>query len=254
MSFRTTLPLAILVATLGLNTPAPAAEYVDEVKNLDRVVVHGVPTTYDSGVGAYDFIYRYLDHSYYNGQTGPTSPANSGYTGKGDASLVTCAIEGNPVIYASGNKIEPELDFQTTGEVPLYLKRTYNHYWTRKGWFGRHWVSNFDLTLEKSTDGQKITLYRNDGTQAGFVYGTSPNTAWWEDTPQPNARIVSDGAGGYIYYAADNSVETYNAQGLLTTQKNARGIGLTLNYTSGRLTSVVHTSGRQLVFQWAGDQ
>lgn len=156
--------------------------------------------------------------------------------------------------YATGNKIEPELDFETTGEVPLYLKRTYNHYWNRKGLFGKYWVSNFDLRLEKATDGQHITIYRNDGRQVEFVYGTSPSAAWWEDKSQSTARIVSDGAGGYIYYAEDNTVETYNPQGLVTTQKNSRGIGLTFNYSNGYLASVVHTSGKQITFYWTGDQ
>ena len=201
-------------------------------------------------LGLVDLLMRGTD-VFYLYQTGPDNDL-TGSSG-GNPSPVGCT-EGNPIVYSTGNKIEPELDFQTTGEVPLYLKRTYNHYWNRKGLFGKYWVSNFDLKVEKSADSQKITAYRNDGSQVDFVYGTSPSTAWWQDKLQATARIVSDGAGGYIYYAADNSVETYNAQGVITTQKNARGIGLTFNYTSGRLASVVHTSGKQVTFYWTGDQ
>ena len=251
MSIRTTLKCAALVAAIGLHVPAHARE---DVRTEDTVTVIGTWTPYESGVGPSDFFLRYSAHSYYVGQTGPVSPASSGYTGNGNASPLGCALEGNPIVYSTGNKIEPELDFETAGEVPLYLKRTYNHFWNRKGLFGKYWGSNFDLAIQKSTDGQTITAYRNDGSQIDFVYGTSPSTAWWEDKLQPTARIVSDGAGGYIYYAADNSVETYNAQGVITTQKNARGIGLTFNYSSGKLASVVHTSGRQVTFYWTGDQ
>ena len=198
-----------------------------------------------------DFQRRGVYNSLYLRQTGPDNSREGEYNG--NPSPVGCA-EGNPIVYSTGNKIEPELDFETNGEVPLYLKRTYNHYWNRKGLFGKYWVSNFDLKIEKSTDGQKITAYRNDGSQVDFLYATSPSAGWWQDKLQPTARIVSDGAGGYIYYAEDNSVETYNAQGLVTTQKNARGIGLTFNYTSGRLASVVHSSGRQVTLNWTGDQ
>lgn len=219
--------------------------------NLDTVTVTGWKLSlYDSAADLWNSLRSYSEHGYFLGQTGPVS---SGFIG-GDASMIGCAMAGNPIVYSTGNKIEPELDFQTTGEVQLYLKRTYNHYWSRKGLFGKYWISNFDLKIEKSTDGQKITAYRNDGSQVEFVYGTSPSAAWWQDRLQPTARIVSDGAGGYIYYAEDNSVETYDAQGLVTTQKNARGIGLTFNYSSGRLASVVHTSGKQVTFYWTGDQ
>lgn len=40
---------------------------------------------------------------------------------------------GNPIIMATGNKVETETDFTTTGEMPLGLSRTYNHYWNGAG-------------------------------------------------------------------------------------------------------------------------
>ncbi|RZA21282.1 MAG: RHS repeat protein [Lysobacteraceae bacterium] len=252
------LKLAALTALVGFNAPAFAIQQIHESKcttepgpgpdspPVYRCVTYGTaPQTWS--IDTWDFFQRARNQSFSLGQSGLEDAATGGNPAPG-----TC--EGNPIVYATGNKIEPELDFEATGEVPLYLKRTYNHYWNRKGLFGKYWVSNFDFKIEKSADGQKITAYRNDGSQIDFVYGTSPSTAWWQDKLQPTARIVSDGVGGYIYYAADNSVETYNAQGLVATQKNARGIGLTFNYSNGRLASVLHTSGKQVTFYWTGDQ
>lgn len=36
--------------------------------------------------------------------------------------------EGNPIIPSTGNKVEPEIDFTSSGEMPLGLSRTYNHH------------------------------------------------------------------------------------------------------------------------------
>lgn len=275
MSVRSVLKFVLLAVIIGGNAPAYAVLPPEEIKcsmepspgpgggyvqqcvmvgtppptNLDAVEAWGVRIQFWD-TNSWGFFQRSIRQSLYLNQTGPVSYT----TGESSGSPAPGTCEGNPVVYSTGNKIEPELDFETTGEVPLYLKRTYNHFWNRKGLFGKYWISNFDLGIKKSADGQRLTAYRNDGSQIEFVYGTSPSAAWWQDRLQPTARIVPDGSGGYIYYAEDNSVETYNAQGLITTQKNARGIGLTFNYVSGRLASVVHTSGRQITFAWTGDQ
>ena len=108
MSICTTLKCAALVAAIGLHVPAHARE---DVRTEDTVTVIGTWTPYESGVGPSDFFLRYSAHSYYVGQTGPVSPASSGYTGNGNASPLGCALDGNPIVYSTGNKIEPELDF-----------------------------------------------------------------------------------------------------------------------------------------------
>ncbi|PJK09583.1 hypothetical protein CO610_02825, partial [Lysobacteraceae bacterium NML95-0200] len=64
---------------------------------------------------------------------------------------------GNPVVVATGNKVEYESDFQLPGEMGLGLMRVYNHHWRGTGIFGRQWVSSFDYFL---------TFATNDSTQA----------------------------------------------------------------------------------------
>jgi len=59
-------------------------------------------------------------------------------------------VKGNPIYIATGNKLEPELDFAAEGEWPLFLKRTYNHHWVEAedgGLFGKKWLSNFDYRM-----------------------------------------------------------------------------------------------------------
>src|SRR5690606_248606 len=59
--------------------------------------------------------------------------------------------EGNPIYPSTGNKVETELDFSSSGEAGLFLSRTYNHYWQGVGLFGRFWISNFDYKLTFGT-------------------------------------------------------------------------------------------------------
>ncbi|PJK02213.1 hypothetical protein CO615_03265 [Lysobacteraceae bacterium NML75-0749] len=60
---------------------------------------------------------------------------------------------GNPVVVATGNKVEYELEFQLAGEMGLGLMRVYNHHWPGTGIFGRQWVSSFDYFLTFGPNG-----------------------------------------------------------------------------------------------------
>ncbi len=166
-------------------------------------------------------------------------------------SKVPC--KGNPIIVATGNKIEPETDFVTSGEIPLFLKRSYNRYWGFKGLFGYNWISNFDAKLVKTPDGQLIAAYRNDGRTVNYLYRTTPSAGWYESKAESVSRIVSDGSGGYVLYGENDAVETYNASGQVTSLKNQQGIGITFVYSGGKLSQAVHTSGRKVQFFWTGD-
>lgn len=159
-------------------------------------------------------------------------------------------VIGNPIIPSTGNKIEHETDFVTTGEVPLFLKRTYNRYWGQRGLFGYNWVSNFDLRIAKTPDGQVITAYRSDGRRIEYRYKTTPSAGWYETKAEAVSRIVASGSD-YVLYGEDDSVETYNASGQVASLKNVHGIGIIFTYSGGNLYRATHTSGRYVQFGWA---
>ncbi|HJR73226.1 MAG TPA: RHS repeat-associated core domain-containing protein [Luteimonas sp.] len=159
---------------------------------------------------------------------------------------------GNPILPSTGNKVEPETDFVSTGEMPLFLKRTYNRYWGEKGLFGYYWLSNFDLRIAKTPDNQIITAYRSDGRKVTYLYSATPSPAWYENKAEPVSKIVASG-DGYILYGEDDGTETYNAAGQITSLKNAQGVGITFYYSNGRLYLAQHTSGRKVLFWWTGD-
>jgi RHS repeat-associated protein len=202
-----------------------------------------------------------------------------------DASIPTSGAEttgcSNPIVMATGNKIELETDFVTGGEeMPLYLQRTYNHYWPGIGLFGKQWVSNFDyqLTFWNSSSTAAcypdpgnypacttipdhpsvLWAYRPDGRRIRFTWNATAN-AWLEDKPDAVAKIVVNADGTYTHFAEDNTTEHYSNIGYILERKNAAGIGWTFSYisqpTSGNpngfsLNRVTHTSGRYVQFAW----
>lgn len=181
-----------------------------------------------------------------------------------------CAEAGNPVVFSTGNKIEPEIDFSSGGEMPLSLQRTYNHYWDGIGIFGRRWLSNYDYKLLFTTydptspcyprpgntpcdpSGLPIWAQRPDGRKIKFNYSTSPVPGWYEDKPAPIAKILKSG-NTYQLYSEDHTVEIYDAAGFPSSIKNQQGIGWTFQYDGSHyLTRVTHDSGRHVDFTWSG--
>jgi len=199
---------------------------------------------------------------------------------KPDCDQAAETTAGNPIVFATGNKIEPETDFVTGGdEMPLYLQRTYNHHWSGIGLFGKHWVSNFDYKLSFSTSSSTAACYpdpnnypactsvpdhpsvlwvhRPDGGRIKFNWNATAN-AWLEEKPDAVARIVVNADGTYTHTAEDNTTERYSNIGYILERKNAAGIGWTFSYldyaangfSTINLNRVTHTSGRFIQFAW----
>ncbi|HVK53202.1 MAG TPA: RHS repeat-associated core domain-containing protein [Pseudoxanthomonas sp.] len=208
---------------------------------------------------------RYIYDSLFRGQSGPYlrdrlpdaqapgEPVNAASRTSDSpcdpVSQDTATLAGDPIDYSNGNLLEYEYDFSSNGEMPLYLQRSYASEGNNRGLFGRNWMSNFDLSLVKS--GDQIVLVRSDRTQIRLSPRPAPSSGWYIGSS--TARVVGDGAGGYVYYAADNSVERYNAAGQITRQQNARGIGISFHYVAGKLVQVTHSSGRSIQFAWTQD-
>jgi YD repeat-containing protein len=159
----------------------------------------------------------------------------------------------NPVVLSTGNKVEPELDFASTGEMGLFLQRTYNHHWSATGLFGNHWLSNFDYTVAPSLDGSLLWAQRPDGRRIKFVFNASQNR-WNEDKAQPVAYAVKNADGSYVLYNEGHGIERYDAGGYITQLKNEHGVAWNFTYSGKYLQSVTHSSGRSIVFTWNNGQ
>ena len=177
---------------------------------------------------------------------------------------------GDPVVLSSGNSIEPEVDFVTSGELGLRLNRTYNHFWKGAGLFGRYWVSNFDYMLTfgstflndcypnpgggACTVGSNTVIYawRPDGRTIKFIKNAS-NGIFYEDKPSPVAYIVAT-SSNLTLHNEQNGIELYGTTGRVHSIMNQRSVGWTWTYSGTYPTRITHTSGRYLSFAWSSGQ
>ncbi|MCB1568069.1 MAG: RHS repeat protein [Xanthomonadales bacterium] len=155
---------------------------------------------------------------------------------------------GNPIVMTTGNKIESTVDFSSAGEMGLYLRRTYNHYWTYPGLFGLHWVSSFDYSLVPQGT-SVLWAQRPDGRRIKFLWNAAQQR-FNEDKAAPLAFIERHADGSYTHHTEDQTLETYNANGYVQTLTNPHGIGWTFSYSDNYLQTVTHTSGRAVSFTW----
>lgn len=271
--FAATLVTLALVCVIA--GPVQANE---EPKNLDGVVVHGIrgPT-----YGIPRFSPFWMIDRMGSGHSGGFRMRNPGETEADEEEEDSCkdsqpaksssaapARVGNPVVLSTGNKIEPELDFSSSGEVGLYLQRTYNHYWSGAGLFGKHWVSNFDYKLTFGSMAVDSCYPRQGGGTCGIgnntlIYAWRPdgrtlkytrNAAdgvFYDDRPSSLSRIVKQTDGSFTLYGENNELETYSSAGYVSTVKDEQGVGWTFTYTSTTYPyRVTHTSGRYVEFTW----
>lgn len=173
-----------------------------------------------------------------------------------------------PVIIATGNKILPELDFQIgDGSQSLSLSRMYDKSDGRVGVFGGRWSSNIELgltfeygsvqcvssltSLQTCNPGgvalSKIYTRRADGG----VYPFTLQGGIWKASNE--AVIAADGSG-WLLTLPDGAKEKYDAYGRPVRIADERNIGLTYSYSSDKLSSISHTSGRSISFTWNGSK
>ncbi|MGH8076738.1 MAG: DUF6531 domain-containing protein, partial [Lysobacter sp.] len=177
---------------------------------------------------------------------------------------------GNPVIVSSGNKVEEEIDFSATGEAGLQLTRSYNHYWSGVGVFGKHWLSNFDYKLTFGVSSVNSCYPRPGGGTCGvgantIIYAHRPDASavkfirqadgiFYEDKASPVAKVVPQGDGSFILYSDDLDVERYSSAGYVWSVSSAQGVGWTFAYSGTYPVRVTHTSGRYVDFVWSNGQ
>ena len=175
----------------------------------------------------------------------------------GDSTPHCSTMKSNPIDYSTGNKIETDVDFRSSGyEMPLTLTRTYNHHSDYGyGLFGEGWTSNVDdrRILDRADyaylvrPGGGAKLFLSDG---GSIFYDSE-----AGYPQPGQQAVEyikkNADGTYTYFGTDGSKEEYFSNGSIYELKNQHGIKWNFTYsTAGKLQRVTHSSGRYMQFNW----
>ena len=255
--------------------PAPAAEVLDTIKVV--ACKHGV-AVFDSR-GQLSCV-ETIDLDTGGGNS--PSPLDGG--GGGDQPVVSnpgTLISGrnansnqcrsaNPIIPSTGNKIEPEADFVSGGEMPLSLTRVYNHYWSGVGLFGRHWLSTFDYKLTfGNTDvngcyprpgggscsiwaNTTIFAWRPDGRTIKYL--RAADGVFYEDKPDPISTITQKADGSFMLRNDEDGVESYNSSGYVISIRSDTDVGWDFAYSGTYLQRITHSSGRTILLSWTGGQ
>lgn len=161
----------LLIAACAFATPC-AAQDEDPIQDIPGLTVFGI-------VG-----FPGIDSSF--GNTPRFEPKSmmlapsEGATAAGQEQTCTA---GNPIIPATGNKIEPEQDFIVGGQAGLVFRRTYNHEWIGTGLFGRHWTSSLDYKL---VNGTQILGNVCVGTTPECTLGSTNSIQAW----RPDGRTI----------------------------------------------------------------
>ena len=182
----------------------------------------------------------------------------------GDNCEAGCPGVGNPINPGTGNKYQIERDFSVAGVHPWTFTRTYNsdNGVLQRGLFGRNWSSSFSQKVKSLTDSHML-VSRPDGK----AYAFKLSAGQWLSPDDVADRLtqVNNSSGiltGWRYtVASDDSVETYNATGLLTSIRYRDGWLLTFAYSSattpaniapapGLLITVSDTAGRSVKLKY----
>lgn len=183
---------------------------------------------------------------------------------KGDA----CPI-GNPVIAATGNKIESEVDFKTANDDGLSLEREYNHYWDGTGVFGGHWITNHDYSLVYSDYDPGACTYDSwgletcDQTKANTITARRPDARRLRYSKAADGRFYSadlpsgtymefDAEGRVVYHAENQQLEFYGdpfGASWIISRISATGQTWKYDYIiPSMLSRVTYNSGRYIEF------
>lgn len=213
--------------------------------------------------------WRGVDERFYNDNLAAPDgmfEGNDGEKENGKNAKDSCPKSGNPVVIATGNKIETEVDFVSDGEMGLYLRRSWNrHQGDNIGMFER-WKTIYDSTLTVSgcfpypgepectpaPDWTYIFARRSDGRS--IQYNKSSDGIYYEKKASPVSKIVRQADGTWLLYSEDHMIERYSSGGMLKELKNEHGVGWTLTYGGDNgtlLQRATHTNGRYIEFTWA---
>lgn len=160
------------------------------------------------------------------------------------------ALRGATVNTATGQYLRVERDFVLPSYgIPFNHARYYSSGNTATGMFGPGWSSSYDIRITAAGNGA-VRVRAEDGSEA--VYQAQADGGY-QAPAGIRAELSRDGTGWKLV-PPDKRVLAFDAGGRLLSIKNARGLGITLAYSSaGPLSTVTDASGRVVRFEFRTD-
>lgn len=200
------------------------------------------------------------------GPSGTGSSTDPGTQKNSDTKGDKC---GNPIVIASGNKVEEEVDFESAGVFGLRLVRTYNQNSSLVGSFGYRRGSDFDRRAVFEGDNgaggpATVRLFRPDGSALAFAFNAAASNWLLTDSAgvvSAASRVVRTASNRYTYFIAEGGSETYAAGGSILQVVHPWGAAWNFVYGdpervlpqyfgNSSLQRVVHSNGRAITVQW----
>ncbi|WP_226467285.1 RHS repeat-associated core domain-containing protein [Luteimonas panaciterrae] len=158
-----------------------------------------------------------------------------------------CTLVGNPADFSTGDKFqtEPDFDLGWVSFVRYYHSATSND---GNGGFGYGWTHNHNirLAIEPGSSTPEIGLIRANGSHQPF----RRFSGYYEAADGSGDRIAANGSDWKLYQT--DRVLTFTSDGQLSKQDFEDGTALTYVYDGiGRLSTITHSTGRALVFNYA---
>lgn len=275
-SLRAAIFSCLVVLTGGsywLSSPASATDASHGLGDpTDLGTVHANPPIYDEW-GQFDW--GMPDYGGYDTGRLDWADGGDGVSDIPDTDIARRAADkgkcpiGNPVIPATGNKIESDVDFRTANDDGLSLEREYNHYWGGTGVFGSHWITNHDYSVVYSNYAPGACTYDNWGLETCDPTKANTITAWRPDARRLRYERATDGKfysadlpsgtymefnaqGRVVYHAENQQLEVYGdsiGASWITSRTSPTGQTWTYDYTyPGWLSRVTYNSGRYIEF------
>ncbi|MCO5104418.1 MAG: DUF6531 domain-containing protein, partial [Burkholderiaceae bacterium] len=187
------------------------------------------------------------------------------------AELQDGALIGNPIVTATTEKRQHEVDYLDIGAHPLTLQRVHRSSWaTKTDWpllseargssLGKNWIHNFHASIDISAPraNKNVRAYvtlENGDIHVFYRTKTSAqdNSSEWK-TPESGARLKTllnnSIVSGYIYTHSETDVQwEFDALGRLIRRTEPNGWAMTYIYgLDGKLQQVTNQFGRSLVF------
>jgi RHS repeat-associated protein len=156
---------------------------------------------------------------------------------------------GNPILPATGEKLQTQTDFSDAAPHSLDFTRYYRTKWadiTPAAGMGSNWNHRFAIQLTGAGNAKAIQLA--DGSQRRFTRSVSSSP--WVNTDGTDTLVES--ASGTMYTSGQNDDKwQFNPAGKLVTMTQLNGWAFQLAYNpSGQLASVTNQFGRNLSFTY----
>ena len=153
----------------------------------------------------------------------------------------------DPVNSTTGSFVHGQTDLTLPGRgVPFTLTRSYDSRSSGTSALGPGWDHLYNQTLTIGTDG---SAQWKPGT-GGQVLFPANGTGGFVTPPGIVGTLTVAAGGGWNLDDLHGMVNKFDATGLLISQKDRSGQGLTFTYASGKLTSVSDGAGRVSQFTY----